>query len=321
MKIEPVQHQHISTAASLFASNYKELRRTVPSLPDLMENEGRVSSLLEWLLGNFSGLVALEGDQLRGFLGWLLVERFRDTRRKAAYCPEWGHASLEADRPAIYRALYREASRLWHEAGCQAHALTILAHERSTLETWFWNGFGLTVVDAIRGAAIRPLEPLDISPAAGVAIRKASPDDVQALSILEIEHRRHYSEAPIFMAPRQPHGESEIAEFLQTSENSYWLVEEGDEPVGFLRFEYRSEGAAQVVASDTTIAITGAYFRPELRGRGLASALVNTALQDYTTLGFERCSVDFESFNPEAASFWMKYFQPVCYSVVRVPET
>jgi hypothetical protein len=24
--------------------------------------------------------------------------------------------------------------------------------------------------------------------------------------------------------------------------------------------------------------------------------------------------------NPEAAGFWMRYFKPVCYSVVRFPE-
>jgi ribosomal protein S18 acetylase RimI-like enzyme len=331
-------------------------------------------------LGAYSGLVALEQEQLLGFLGWILVDEFRGTQRKAAYCPEWGHAAPESGRPATYRALYREASRQWQAAGCQVHALTILAHERDTLETWFWNGFGLTVVDAIRnldpldlgadhsaairpidqldvgkaiGAAIRPIDQLDvgkaigaairpidqlnvgkaigaanrppdagvISPGANVSIRKGTPDDLQALSSLEIEHRRHYSKAPVFMAPVHPPDKTEIANFLQTPENSYWLADEGDGPVGFLRFERRSEGATLVVAADTTIAITGAYFRPGQRGRGLAAQVLDAALKDYAAQGFERCSVDFESFNPEAAKFWMKYFQPVCYSVVRVPES
>lgn len=82
----------------------------------------------------------------------------------------------------------------------------------------------------------------------------------------------------------------------------------------------RSRTLAAIVESDTTIAITAAYTRPAYRGRGAALALLNAGLAYYAEQGIERCSVDFESFNPEAAAFWMKVFQPVCYSVIRVPE-
>jgi len=30
--------------------------------------------------------------------------------------------------------------------------------------------------------------------------------------------------------------------------------------------------------------------------------------------------LDFESFNPQARSFWLRYFQPVAYSLMRIPE-
>ena len=76
-----------------------------------------------------------------------------------------------------------------------------------------------------------------------------------------------------------------------------------------------------VVQDERTIAITGAYIRPAYRGRGLAPAILDAALRDYAGRGFERCSVDFESFNPEAAGFWLRYFKAVSYSVVRVPES
>jgi GNAT superfamily N-acetyltransferase len=67
-------------------------------------------------------------------------------------------------------------------------------------------------------------------------------------------------------------------------------------------------------------AITGAYTRPHFRGQGVAPALLDAASRHYRDLGYERCSVDFESFKPEAAQFWMKYFIPVCLSVMRHPE-
>ena len=80
-------------------------------------------------------------------------------------------------------------------------------------------------------------------------------------------------------------------------------------------------GAADIVSAETTIAITGAYTDPTYRGRGAGKALLDAALRNYAGRGYTGCSVDFESFNPEAAAFWMKYFTPVCLSVMRVPET
>jgi hypothetical protein len=56
------------------------------------------------------------------------------------------------------------------------------------------------------------------------------------------------------------------------------------------------------------------------RGRK-ALALWDAALRDYADRGLTCCTVNFESFNPEAAPFWMKYFDPVGLSVMRVPES
>jgi GNAT superfamily N-acetyltransferase len=92
--------------------------------------------------------------------------------------------------------------------------------------------------------------------------------------------------------------------------------------MGYLRLEGSSDGATELVKDEPgrTIAITGAYMRLAYRGRGAAAALLDAALRDLAGAGVVRCSVDFESFNPEAASFWMKYFTPVVLSVMRVPE-
>ena len=49
--------------------------------------------------------------------------------------------------------------------------------------------------------------------------------------------------------------------------------------------------------------------------------LDGAALRDYQRQGLQCCSVDFKSFNPEAAHFWMKYFEPVRLSLVRRPES
>lgn len=280
-----------------------------------MQDPAQVKTYLEGLLASSPGLVALEGSRLVGYLGWFIVNNFRRTDQKAAYCPEWGHAAVAGIQPRVYRALYRSAATQWASQGCRVHAITLLAGDPATEKVWFWNGFGLTVVDAIRKT-----QPLSLAAPTDFSIRKASREDAEALSVLDAEHWRHYAAAPIFMVPQTPDDAASFASFTDQPESSVWLALQAGYPAGFMRFESDSDGASAVLQSKDTIAITGAYIRPENRGRQLASAILDAALQYYAGLGFEHCSVDFESFNPEAAGFWMKYFEPVCLSVVRVPE-
>ncbi|MCX5973471.1 MAG: hypothetical protein NTU59_02100 [Coprothermobacterota bacterium] len=50
-------------------------------------------------------------------------------------------------------------------------------------------------------------------------------------------------------------------------------------------------------------------------------AMLNAVLRTYAQRGYARAALDFESFNPEAAVFWSRYFQPICFSLMRVPES
>jgi GNAT superfamily N-acetyltransferase len=113
---------------------------------------------------------------------------------------------------------------------------------------------------------------------------------------------------------------AEHAVFLSRPKNSIWLALDGEVLAGFIRYEgYDFDGVA-IIESEDAVTITGAYVRPAYRGQRVAVALLDAALRDYHARGFKFCAVNFESFNPEAASFWMKYFEPVCFSVLRVPE-
>lgn len=316
MKITPFDPQYLPHAAELFAQNLAAQHAAAPSLPDRLEHAESVTVRLAQLFQRCPGVMAVADDgRLTGYLGWFIVDGFRGTQRRAACVPEWGHATLVKRRPDIYRALYRAAAGQWRAAGRAVHAITLLAHDQVALQTWFWNGFGLLVVDGVR-----PMQPLAAPVQADLAVRAATLDDVTALAALDAEHCQHYARAPIFMAPRAGDSASQFAEFLARPKNSVWLALDREEPVGFLRFEGYDFDCAAIVQSDQTIRINGAYVRPGYRGRRAAAALLNAALRHYAGRGFTCCAVDFESFNPEAAVFWPKYFEPVAYSLARVPE-
>ncbi len=229
--------------------------------------------------------------------------------------PEWGHGCHAYNNTRIYQALYRAAGERWAEAGCQVHAITVLAEDKEAERIWYWNGFGLTVVDGIR-----PVEPLDIKYQTTMAIRKATAADAASLTELDAEHCEHYIKSPIFMAPRRWNTVEENLEFMSRPKNSVWLAEDNDELVGFIRFEGYDFDCATILESDESVSITGAYVRPAYRKQRLAAIMLNSAMRYYQSMHLKYCSTNFEFFNPEAASFWMKYFEPVCYSLLRVPE-
>lgn len=316
MEISAFHHDYVSEAAALFVQGYEKQRLKTPALPGLMADPGRVRSRLERLFATCPGVMAIDNDRLSGYMGWFLVDGFRGTNRKAAYVPEWGHACAAHAKARIYRAMYRAAAGQWAAANCRVHAISLLAHDGEAEKVWFWNGFGLTVVDAVR-----PMRPLDLPPVTDLQIRKATPDDAGALAELDAEHWRHYTQSPVFMAAHGARNAADQAAFLARPKNRVWLALDGDVLAGFLRYDGYDFDSVAIVESPEAVLVTGAYVRPAFRGRGAAAALLDSALRDYQALGFTSCAVNFESFNPEAVSFWAKYFEPVSFSLLRVPES
>lgn len=315
VEVVPFGRSHAPDAADLVRVEVDRLRRAVavPALADGMTRTADIADRLAGFVAGHSGLAAVRDGQLVGFLASTTIDDFRGTGRRAGYCPVWAHAAA-GDRERIYHLLYRAASRQWTEAGCRAHAITLLAHDSDAMRAWSWNGFGITVIDAIRAIG----DP-DAAPVAGVAVRRAEPTDLDTVVELEAEHWRHYAQPPILMAARGP-SVDDVRDVLEHPQASYWLATADHRPIGFLRLETTVEGATDLVGSPTTIAISGAFVRASRRGRGIATALLHAALRAYASQGYDRCSVDFESFNPEASGFWLRTFTPVCVSMVRYPE-
>ena len=314
MKIQPLTQDRLEEAAELFIQKFKHLREVIPILPDNMEDKSQVISRLESMVNQGRSLAAVEDNHLVGYLVWFINDDFRGTGRKAAYCPEWGHAAKTGQSSEIYLSMYRQAAHIWSQLGCKTHAITYYTNDRILADFLFWNGFGLTVVDAVREINF------NVEHTTTLAVRRAQLSDAGLIALLDKENSGHYSRPPTLMAVHQPNSVAEIAEFLSQQGNSYWLAEAEGLPAGFMRFEEGSAAPFSSVRSPNTMTITGAYTRPQFRGRGAATTLLQAALRAYAEQGYQRCSVDFESLNPEASAFWLKYFEPVCYSAIRYPE-
>lgn len=328
MEIVAFGPEHALPAAELFTQQLRALRRELPLLPNRLEDPACVAGKLTEMAAYSPMFCALDAGQVVGYLGGWVVDDFRATGRKGVYCPEWAHAvegdaaetpimlSDTAQRSAIIeRALYTAASAAWYAAGCTVHALTLLANAAAARNAWFWNGFGLGVVDGIRD-----LRPIGAPVPAGYTLRKATLEDIPALADLEAEHWQYYGQPPTLMMLNGAESAADLRAFLERPGSAAWLAWQGDHLAGYLRNEDAIDGGAETITGPGITGITGAYIRPAHRRQGLALALLDQLLADAVRRGYHACSVDFESFNPNAASFWPRYFKLATLSLLRIPE-
>jgi GNAT superfamily N-acetyltransferase len=317
MRILPFAPEHLEQAAEMVAGRYRAARAQVPFLPSRFEDPCAIVPRLQDHAGNVPGVAAFRGDGLVGFVLSLLVN---NRGERLAHVPDYGHAAAGESCYDIYRQMYAAIADRWLANGCFSHAITLYPYEGEAMEAWFSVGFGLAVIDALQPLA-RAWD--DARLPAGIQVRRGELEDVDRVSPLELALDRHLSASPAYLPLLVEGGRQGWERWLAKESHALWLAFYEGEAVAYLRFE-PSEGLVLPTDSEKTVAITGAYTRPDLRGRGIGTALLRrgfeacAASRTVRSEGYTHCSVDFESANLPGARFWLgSGFTPVCRSLVR----
>jgi GNAT superfamily N-acetyltransferase len=308
IKIIPLQEKHLEDATVLVSARYRAFRKQVPLLPTRYEDVNVLLPMLRELAQQAPGVAAIQGDRLVGFLLGFVIPSFLGQR--SVYSPEWANSAELEDSRRIYEEMYAHLSAQWVADGCITHLIGQLADDHDGREGWQWLGFGLIAADAIR----------DLSPipdfTAGVEIRQAGAEDLERVSVLTEGLRQHLAAAPTFFP--HPAGEgSHDADWLGNSANTLRLAYQGMEAVACMGQGPANPDACTIIADEGTTSIVSAFTQEGVRGRGIATALLNQCLDWARATGYERCAVDFEPTNFLATRFWMRYFQPVSYALAR----
>lgn len=313
MEITDFTEKHLADAAALVAARYRALRQQMPLAPARYENVDVLCPLLERLTSAAPGVVALHNGRLVGFLAaWLSQWRGYNT----TYSPEWGNGADLDQAGRIYQAMYISLAARWIAEKHFVHTLTVLAHDRLGIEGWQWLGFGYFVIDAIRSLAPARGTPTDVE------IRRASLADLDAAVCLERGLWRYLASAPTFLVQEDEDRVETMRSWLGDTDKALWLAHRAGQPLAYMRFEGGNEDACTVIRDEGTASITGAFTVESARGDGIATALLNRGLVWAQDAGYVRCSVDFEAMNVLGTRFWLRHFQPICYSLYRhVNET
>lgn len=308
-RIAPFTENHLEQAADLVCARVRLMRQRVPLLPAAYESPQPILGWLGDLAAERPGVVALQDGELAGFMLALYLPRFFG--RPTAYSPVWANALLPGSSPRLYTDMYAHLADLWVGEGTRTHLVTLLAGDPPALQAWQWLGFALINVDGVRQLAPLPGKPLP-----GIKVRQATPADAAVVDELTRALQAHLAASPTFF----PHDLDEITPQFEGDGYAIWLAEAGGEAQGYLSLAPGADCECGLLQDLASVNISGAFIRPEWRGQGVASLLVNQALAWAQAQGAARCAVDFEATNVLAARFWMRWFTPVAYSLIRFVE-
>ncbi len=308
MNIVPFDENHIGEAGELLFKAYQTERAAVPVLPDCGD-AGFFAHMASELCGNGLGVAAVEEGRLQGFLTGMEAGELFGTS-SGIYIPVYGHAVKGRDRQNTYQQLYAGASDIWVRKGLFSHAITMYAHDKTAVNAWFWQDFGLRCVDAIRS-----LDNIQVRGKESFDIRRIEPSEAGILLELHREHWRYYKSAPMFMHVQEDCTLEELQDWL-TEENQYaFAAFENGVPAAYMQL--RNSGETFVSADAMSMNICGAYVKPGLRGAGYGAAILQTIVDWLREKGFSRLGVDYESFNIQGSRFWQKHFTAFTYSLTR----
>ena len=310
LKFEALEKSFLEEAVSIALTEYDEERSVVKDLP---QNDYRevVYNLLSDMIDHNPGIVALDGSKVVGFLTcYAPIENFFG-KEKGAFSPIHAHGAIKKDRNLIYSKLYQKAAKKWVDEGILSHGIAIYAHNTTAVESFFRNGFGLRCIDAIASIDIKITKHENIE---DVKMEEITLDKLDCLLPLKNKLISHLSKSPVFLTYNKFDREK-LKSQSRARMSRFFTASSEEKVIGYI--ETTGSGENFTCDDKGTINICGAYLGEEYRGRGIFDLLLSFMFKKLQQEGYQRCGVDYESFNPAADKFWTKYFTPYTYSMTR----
>jgi len=311
LELRPFADDHLDDAAALLAERHRRHRLAEPLLSEAFEDPAAARVELEgaWAAEGASGAVALREGRLVGYL--IGSRRSGALWGESAWVESPGHAALEAE---TVRDLYGAAAAVWVESGALRHYALVPATDPGLIDSWFRLGFGQQ-----QGLGIREVPAEAARLPDGVTVRRAGPDDIDAVLPLDILGT-YQAGSPIFGPAMPPEPRAEVEEELVDEDSPIFMAELDGRPVGLASaapVSYSSLHGGLARPEDAGI-LGYAAVLPEARGSGAGLALTEAVYAWCRGRGYATVVVDWRVTNLLASRFWpSRGFRPTFLRLYR----
>lgn len=306
--LRPFTEEYLEPAFELFIENYKYEQEHSPLLPSRVIDEPTwIHSVLQAKLAN-PGVAVVEQNQLLAYM--VTGDQFRWKGQQAAIVPEYCHSAIVAQKRELYQRMYMVLAQEWVNHHIHLHLIRHFAHDTILQETLYHLGFGAILAERLRDCSALA-ERYDMA----ISVEQ----DVSKLINIQTEHNRYYPNAPIFiLKPTEKQAVlAELEEHVQGGDLFFVYYEQQELCAYLIVGQSTIDGEGFLLEQTNTAQIKSAYARPEMRRKGIGTALLQAAIQWSQQQGYERLFVEHETANFYGGNFWSKYFTPYVYSSMR----
>ncbi len=305
MYITDFTENHIELAIQVAKQNYDAQREIESALPPV-----DIWPDMHLFAENRLGVAAFEGEEMLGFLCCFppFKNAFRSTNAVGVFSPMHGNGAVIQNRGEVYARMYQAAAEKWAKAGASSHAICLYAHDIVAQEKFFYYGFGMRCLDAIRS-----MEGITVHDCPQYTYHELPADEYMLVYPLYAMLGEHMASSPSFIV--RPYSQEAFCKSIAKGNGRYFIAKKGMEIVAFLKIN--NSGETFITQTNDMLNVDGAFCMPKHRGTGVYPNLLNYAICNLKAEGFKLLGVDFESINPTAYRFWLKYFSAYTHSVVR----
>lgn len=304
----PFTQEHLEPAVELFVENYKHEQSYSPLLPSRVIDEPTwIHGLLQSNLAN-PGVAVVEQNRLLAYM--VTGGQFQWKGQQAAIVLEYCHSAVGTKKRELYQRMYMHLAQEWVNRHTHLHVIRHFAHDTILQEALYQLGFG-----AILAEHLRDFSAVDDRQDVAICVEQ----DVSKLITIQTEHNRYYPQAPIFAVKPTTKAEAlaELEEHAQQGDLFLVYYEEHEPCAYMIVGESTINGEGFLLEQTNTAQIKSAYARPEIRSKGIGTALLQRAIEWSQTQGYERLFVEHETANVYGGNFWGKYFRPYLYASMR----
>jgi GNAT superfamily N-acetyltransferase len=311
LKIVDFTENHIEQAVNIAKKNYENERKRISILPIIDELPDFTP-----FAKNGLGVSAFDGQKMVGYLCCFdpFENAFGTTNDIGIYSPIHGNGIIECDYKYTFAKMYQEAAKKWVGLGATNHSITFFAQNEYLQNQLYRYGFGLRCVDAIRA-----MEEIDVKEISQYVFAELEHNEFHLIFQIGLLLDAHLRDSPMFMSrfreKIEDNHEYRFAEWQIQRNIRYFVVKNNGKIIAYIKIT--DEGENYISELDSVINICGAYCYSEYRGQGLLQNLLNYLIKKLRNEKYQLLGVDFESFNPTASGFWLKYFKEYTQSVVR----
>jgi len=304
--------EHIVQAINIAKENYENERKCLNILP-FVDEFPDFSPFLE----NKFGVSAFEGQKLVGYLCFYNPQKnaFGTTNAIGVWSPLHGNGVIECNNKNIFLRMYQEAAKKLYNSGITSHSITIYAHNNSIQNQLYRYGFGLRCIDTIR-----PMIEIEIKNKSKFTFIELEHNEFHLIYPIGLLLDAHLKSSPMFMMYHEEKkyeegDEYKFANWQIQEKVRYFAAKDGEKIIAYIKISEEGENFVCDVSDMQNIC--GAYCLPEYRGQEIVQNLLNYVIKKLRDEKYDHLGVDFESFNPTASGFWLKYFTEYTQSVVR----